>query len=69
MRPNPAFWKRNRLAYCGTDIAGGYVYIQRLFDVATGWTECIPPSKSSSGNGAGRHSTSADAIPFSDAGE
>ena len=42
MRPNPAFWKRNGRAHCGTDIEGGYLYTLTLTDVATGWTECLP---------------------------
>jgi len=42
MRPDPAFWKQNRRAHCGTDIAGGYLYTLTLTDVATGWTECLP---------------------------
>ena len=42
MRPDPAFWKRNGRAHCGTDIDGGYLYTLTLADVATGWTECLP---------------------------
>jgi hypothetical protein len=41
MSPNPAFWKRNGRAHCGTDIEGGYLYTLTLTDVATGWTECL----------------------------
>ena len=42
MRLNPAFWKPNGRAHCGTDIEGGYLYTLTLTDVATGWTECLP---------------------------
>src|SRR5690242_18217008 len=42
MSPNPAFWRRNGRAHCGTDIEGGYLYTLTLTDVATGWTECLP---------------------------
>ena len=42
MRPDPAFWKRNGRAHCGTNIEGGYLYTLTLTDMATGWTECLP---------------------------
>ena len=38
----PGFLETDLVAYCGTDIKGGYLYTLTLTDIATGWNECLP---------------------------
>src|SRR5947209_1382046 len=39
----PGFLQADLVAHCGADREGGYLYTLTLTDVATGWTECLPP--------------------------
>jgi hypothetical protein len=39
----PGFLEADLVAHCGTTIEGGYIYTLTLTDIATGWTECLPP--------------------------
>jgi hypothetical protein len=39
----PGFLVADLVAHCGIQADGGYLYTLTLTDIATGWTECLPP--------------------------
>jgi hypothetical protein len=40
--PPPGFCEIDMVAHGGTSVAGSFIQILTLVDVATGWTECLP---------------------------
>jgi hypothetical protein len=41
--PAPGFCEVDMVAHGGTSVAGAFIQTLTMVDVATGWTECMPP--------------------------
>ena len=41
--PPPGFLEVDMVAHGGTSVAGSFIQTLTMVDVATGWTECLPP--------------------------
>jgi hypothetical protein len=47
--PPPGFCEVDMVAHGGTSVAGAFIQTLTLVDVATGWTECLPYARRSTG--------------------